>query len=613
MVEKEKSLADILKEEETTVAGVLYSYLSSNSDNKLDKNIVGLQEVKENIKKALFKAKFSAGLGYVPILVLTGPAGSGKTEIINALVDSYYEAVSKAGGIYALSTNGTRCVYKENPYNVLRLKTLLRPEDFGINKKTISKRRPTICDLCAEAINTAVEGHKDLHKLLGVERFLPDISSNIELGDKRLQERLYQILSKANRGILILSADKSSIENIPEIYYQLLINLYDNMLSDKNGGNVPLDMLIIVHGNENFINNTTDYIDSDETGKQDPSRPLKERMLQVQVRRVLSYSEEEKLYKMINLPFRNMAKNSLKYLSTFSILSRIMWQEDYSDINYMHYVLDALDIYDSGRLGSMDFSTIPKGLSDYLAKASKDKRRVKDTVLSFMIDGDSYISGWSEGMSFRNITSLLKDSEKSDLKYTDIFSFINSNKKVFDDDDRFQSTKEYIIKMVLSDINADMDSALFSFFAQKNSVDYQTIISAFEKRLDHMLVEEKELKLSSEESNAITKLAEYVNLDSLEQYAQSYKDDKAISSEKFSIKLDPMLRYTYFRFDDEFEAFVKKDAEILKTLADKRSELYSYVSDFLKKNYGYWDDLTEEAVNIYREGPERYPEIVTDG
>ncbi len=599
---KEKSLTDMLNEEETTVSGILYSYLSSNEDNRLDNNILGLQEVRENVKKALFKAKFAASLGYIPILVLTGPSGSGKTEIINSLIDSYYDAVLKTGGIYTLSVNGTRCQYKENPHNILRSKIPLKLESLGISETRDCgvKTRPTMCDACRSALEVAVSTDKNTDGMLGVKQFFPDISNNIELGDKKLQDRLYSILSKSNRGILILSADKSNIENISEASYQLLINLYDNMLSDRNGGNIPLDMLIILHGNEEFM----ERLKSDD---RDFSRPLKERMIPVQVRRILSYSEEEKLYKRVNLPFMKMARNSLRYLSTFSILSRITDTElDYNHES-VRYVLDSLDIYDSGKLDSLDFSKIPRSLETYLTDMNYS-RQVKDTILSLIMEGDTYVSGWSKGMSFRRITSLLKDSEKSDLRYTDIFSFINNNESAFDGaDDAFATAKDYIRKMVVSDVNTDVDSAVMSFLAEKNGIDYGTAVSVLEKTLNQALDDNVGIKTTPEEDHALIKLKEYMDVEVLNEYLPYYKDDRAIPSEEFNVKLDPLLRYSYFK--NPMGEFVIRDEGIFDGLGDKKSDLYQYVSGFLGKKYGYWDSLTEEAINIYREGPAYYPEI----
>ena len=100
-------------------------------------------------------------------------------------------------------------------------------------------------------------------------------------------DNFYKIANNANRGILLITADRTDIlSGVSKRTYQFLSNLYDNNLTDLEGNRLPLDMLGVIHGNEQFFSAGNDEKDTF-------SEPLRERLIRVDIRRNLSFSEED--------------------------------------------------------------------------------------------------------------------------------------------------------------------------------------------------------------------------------------------------------------------------------------------------------------------------------
>lgn len=563
--------------------------------------IYGVSDVKENLMSALERASFISRQGYIPIILLIGPTGSGKTELINSIIRTYKQYTME-NPIYTLDINDKKCPYNENPYNLYRSVLpqeikLSHMEDI-LSKYLMTKKRPEICSQCENNL----ESITDKSKLILIKRIYPQ-SSIAELGEGILSPAFINVIKNSNRSILTISADKSRFEEINPKIFQLMNNVYDNNFSDVEGNRIPLDSMIIIHSNEGFM----DFSDDDENN----STPLLERIIRVDVRRNLSYSEEMKIIDEYDLPIKQAVPNFNEYISKINILSRL--SEDVVndlDENSLDNILELLDSYDSYRLD--DFARkMTKSTTKFIYslfnesdKEKPEKKYLEHVAKTLITDESGYKSGWSNGISSRAISGIIdfnynSKNIKENLLFSDIVAYLDKNKGKFTQD-LYGEVNEYIGIKVLNDVKSDIDYAVLSFYFGEHFKDYTDRITSYFNYLINSNVAHE----FKDAEGYLTEAARYFDLDILKNNSEKFKEEK--------IPLQTVNYFADFKTIFDFlvhqnNNFIKKESKFKSFMGqsgkdiDTTSELYPYIKNFLKSNLGYFDRATDEAFKIYKE------------
>jgi hypothetical protein len=590
--EKEKSTVERIKE-------------SVKSEESLS-DIHGITDVKENLMSALDKASFISRQGYTPLLLLIGPSGSGKTEIINSLVRGYKKySISK--DIFTLCIEGKKCKYNENPYNlyrsVLPLKELNNGSDNAMNNK-----RPELCYQCESNLEKIIKNGEIEQSKIELEKVFPK-SSTVEFGDSFLLPSFINVIMNSNRSILTISADKSKIEEINPKVFQLLNNIYDNNFSDNSGNKVPLDSLIIMHSNESFMELNED--------RKRESRPLLERIIRVDVRRNLSYSEEIKVAKESNIPIEKAVPNFLEYISKLNVLSRLTFEDLHGKENeFIDNTLELLDFYDSNRLKELERKTTESmsnflgdllpGYTPYTSEIDSEKSKyLKDAARLFIFDSknqSAYKSGWTAGISPRAISSILDLNSSSDkltkyLSFSDVVDYFNKNEEKISEQIR-QPIKEYIDSVVTNDVKFEISSALLSFYFGEHFNDYTETIT----RYVNSIISINQGKDFRDTNEYLSEASRYFDLDVLKNQIDSFKSKVVpLNIVNYQTKFDELLHFLVSSKGEFIKTEKKYDNFIGGNEVDKSSELYSYIKNFLKEKRGYFDESIEDAFRIYKE------------
>ena len=499
----------------------------------ITKSIRGIREVKEELLKALFKASYLSSRGYIPIVLLMGPSGSGKSDIIESIrkTVNMVEGIGAdmiAKPIYTLSIEGKECPYREDPYNMLRTAF---PFEYNLKipaSENVRKNGPETCSTCFDRLHKLVvddtgrvDKESDLFRIV-----TPTFSKNatIKLNTENLAEKFVRIAKNANRGILIITADKSELDQIPKETYQFLINLYDNDVSDEKGNRIPLDMLVIIHGNEGFL--------EEAKKKMNESRPLLERIITVKVRRNLSKSEEEKIYKQFNLPLGKTFPGAMGYLSLFNSLSRVGHDVRTTYKQKLDDVIELLDMYDSDKLNLSGVPNISDSLRRFIIGSNL---KPEDTVKSLIMSHDGgYISGWSDGVSPRKVIDLLKSKDSEEFSYSDFSRFMKENNANIND------VVLYVSSQIIADIRSKIDFSILSFLMKNET---EPGFEYYKKRAEEFLaVDLHPDKLRDKEyldklNNDIDKLKRYIDIDKLKTISVKYAEKTASLSAPSSIDL----------------------------------------------------------------------------
>ncbi len=600
------------KEEETTAERINKSI---QTDKTQFEGVYGIKDVKENLMNALEQASFISRQGYIPIILLMGPSGSGKTELINSITRSYKKYARK-NEIFTLKINGNKCVYNENPYNIYRS---IIPQELKIDSKILTNRkRPEICYSCEKNLEELVKMNEDtyesnkgvnLEKDITLERIFPQ-SSVIEFGDNFLSPVFIDVIKNSNRSILTISADKSRLETINPKVFQLLNNVYDNNFSDVSGNRVPLDSVIMIHSNETFMELSSD----DEKTE---ARPLLERIIRVDVRRNLSYSEEEKISQDLNLPFRNMVPHALEYISKFNVLSRISsFKISSAKTDDIDNILDILDHYDSSKLELLQrnmtrsmstyLSTLVPDFNSYLSSGENDNKFLEDAAKAIIFDNDkAYRSGWTTGISSRALSSMLNfnytsNTPKYNFSFSDITNYILKNEDELDNGSR-ETIRNYIDALITRDVNFDVEYALLSFYFGEHFKDYTEAISNY----INSLINKSNNQDFKDLSGYLSEAARYFDVEKIKNEITAFSIKKVpLRIVNFRSTFDDILSFLVGAGDD----FVKKESKYDSFIGEsgkevnKNSDLYLYLSDFLKNKFGYFDEAVDEAFKIYKRG-----------
>ncbi len=603
------------KSEQTTVDRILKSLLSRE---KKFENIHGIRDVKEELMNALERAAFISRQGYTPIILLRGPSGSGKTEIIDYIVRTYKE-YSKTNDIFTLKINDITCPYKENPYNLYRsILPISLSNDF--RDKITNRKRPQLCSVCEDNINKS----KDEDSIV-LEKVFPQ-SSTIELDNNLLSYRFMNIVKNSNRSILTISADRSKIENIDSEVFQLINNMYDNNLSDDKGNRIPLDMLVIIHSNESF----TDY--DEDIGNE--LTPLLDRIILVNVRRNLSYSEEEKITKDFNLPISKMIPNALRYISKFNVLSRIHFdkQVDSTDFDKLDNILELLDYYDSYRLKELEMK-MTQSMSNFIGKLLPNySQYISDTgqiESKYLIDAarklifsdrsdemdkgiiDEYKSGWTDGVSPRAISDIInfnytRNRRKDYILFSDIARYINYNIDKLSDESA-AGISNYIDHIIVNDIKFDIDYAILSYYYGDHFKEYTDAIMDY----FNFLLSGKPENEYKDTRGLLNEASRYLYTEWLKNEINPFKFKKMpLEMVNFKPTFDDLFSYMistnkdFIKRENQFKSFIGENGQDF----DKTTNLYGYIHDFLINKRGYFEEAVDEAIRIYKEGTIFYDE-----
>lgn len=601
-------LAEIINTEEKTVSQIIHDGVSKRG---LDEVVFGMREVKDNLEAALFKASFLSEHNYVPIILLRGPSAGGKSELIKGLKRVFYNSVREKKSsekLYTLVIDGQACPYKENAFNLFRSEL---PFDLPIAKRCsiASKSGQEICPDCLKNLaevaschdlkeyfessksrtDSSIEKDDLSEKRIMLEEVVPQLS-NIDLADPKFEERFYSVVKNANRGILLISADKSRLSDLELNNYQFLINLYDNNTFDKDGKKIPLDLLVIIHSNENFLDDER-ILGDDEA---DESRPLKERIIEVKVRRNLSYSQEERIYVSSKLPINRQVPDALKYLSKMNVISRLSSSiiDDKAPLA-LDTLLEVLDMYDSGTLTKIN--TFSKSTEKFLQSTLPNEIELNEKIKKLIFENGAYISGWSQGLSPRLIKDLLNGDSthgKKDLNFFDIIEFYDNNMESIPTSSREQ-IREYISGLISSDIRTNLEYGILSLMLKYEDVPFKEYITNLEK---YLVSEEPEKLLPT-----LGKLQDLVDIPALKEMTKQYIDYKEPENKKPVVDLKQLLKFAY-RYEDREFHFLKGEDVSREQLKDNKSKLYVSLKELSIKEYGYWDKSFEQALSIYLDG-----------
>jgi GTPase SAR1 family protein len=577
--------------------------------------IYGIRDVKENLMDALERASLISRQGYTPIILLLGPSGSGKTELINSILKAY-KYYARSNDIFTLKINGSTCPYNENPFNLYRSilpKGVELPHDETVvSQSLMNKKRPEICRQCEHNLEKALKDGKNVSSGEMLERIYPQ-SSIVEFGDNILSPVFINVIKNSNRSILTISADKSRFEKINPQVFQLMNNVYDNNLSDTFGNRIPLDSLIIIHSNEGFM-----ALPDDEKKE---SMPLLERIIRVDVRRNLSYSEEMKVIDEYNLPIKQMVPHFNEYIAKINVLSRLSTEIfNEADQDGLEYIISLLDSYDSSRLEEFE-TMMTRNTSDFLSKLlpdynaynsekdKEDKRYLVDAAKILIMGDFGYKSGWSDGISARAISSIIDFNYKSknlkgSLLFSDISAYLKKNEDRLDEY-IYGEIESYIDREISKNVESDIDYAVLSFYFKDHFKDYTSAITAY----FNSLINPNRSQEFKDTNGYLSDASRYFDVEMLKNEVTDFKK-KMVPLGLVNYSADFRSIFDFLVHNDKnlikkegkFNAFLGESGKNI----DKTSELYPYIKNFLSSNLGYFDDAVEEALKIYKEGSLMY-------
>ncbi|MCW1297499.1 MAG: hypothetical protein QW061_02425, partial [Candidatus Rehaiarchaeum fermentans] len=292
-----------------------------------EEGLRGILDVKENIINSIEDASIIAQNNRIPIITFFGPTGSGKNKIVEAISNIYLKGVAERKiSVYSFEINGKLAPYKERPYNLFStylkdLDSLLRNNSDELTYNIYSKHKKSITNQVSNEtlsmLENALYENPSLDKIK-IEEITPRIVFT-DINELKDTHVLYKSIKEANRGILVINADKYDFSSINANVFYTLSDIYDNNLF-FDGSKVPLDLLVLL---------TTNQSDFKQFSLN--NRPMLERMILVGVRRNLSWEEESKIISEIfainkyenNNGINNETVNRfLEYLSKFLIGSR---------------------------------------------------------------------------------------------------------------------------------------------------------------------------------------------------------------------------------------------------------------------------------------------------
>ncbi|MCW1292750.1 MAG: hypothetical protein OH340_02740 [Candidatus Parvarchaeota archaeon] len=517
-----------------------------------EEGLRGILDVKENIINSIEDASIIAQNNRIPIITFFGPTGSGKNKIVEAISNIYLKGVAERKiSVYSFEINGKLAPYKERPYNLFStylkdLDSLLRNNSDELTYNIYSKHKKSITNQVSNEtlsmLENALYENPSLDKIK-IEEITPRIVFT-DINELKDTHVLYKSIKEANRGILVINADKYDFSSINANVFYTLSDIYDNNLF-FDGSKVPLDLLVLL---------TTNQSDFKQFSLN--NRPMLERMILVGVRRNLSWEEESKIISEIfainkyeNNDINHETVNRfLEYLSKFLIGSRFellksekekaksskLGEATYLFALYESY-FDMLNAYDKGE----DLSNIVTKFmaEEILEEGNKLSNFLRERI--YTLKGQPYISYkfGSYGISSRRGLVGFKVRNNS-INYFDMIKFFVNFEEVINkegSDSHASNLKEildYIITSIESDIRKDVEMELLRLKAEKYIGKNYSLDD-----LTNYLLGKEEGKVKDYES--------FIDLGLLSQGAFLYFSVKLPSSSIKRISLEDALKFSY--------------------------------------------------------------------
>ncbi len=537
--------------------------------------IEGLFEVMDRFAKGVYIVSKSSERGLLPLILLIGPTGSGKTEIGKLLDKGLTEDMEKNPRFTFYFVDGEKeiyCPFNEDPLNLITTSHSLIPEE--LRERYSKYGGSNLCPACSKiykrlARKTAkkLEGNEIINILddmVRVIRLEPQIAS-VELVHKDFSDIFEEVLKKANRGILNIEVDDKAISTTPDTNYQLLLRLRDLKVSLRDGSIFSPDIVVLMYANT-------------EMNEINKAAPLKDAIYPVFIRRNLSYTAEENILKKGELPFRHISPEALAVLAKFAVASRI----DAGSASDLKKYLDAYEKYEySKRLSEEEIELINKRIPE--TSESRD--------------------GWKKGISSRTLLFDLFNMAKPDecLTLEHIEKYLEKKKE------DSKAAAEVPIETLRSTALRDVILAY-----TVNSLGFDSTVNDAEKLFSYYIGLFKSKKFEAKSKIQVVGVGEVSIQEEMERVARKlniYKDGKLLDNaiDKYFVenKEPPTfsqllaLRPDIIAIDDEMLNFIPwRELKQSGELNPKDAERLSKITAILKKELGYCDACAESVVRM---------------
>ncbi len=539
--------------------------------------IEGLFEVLDRFAKGVYIVSKSYERGLLPLILLIGPTGSGKTEIgkiLDAGLTEYLEKNPRFTFYFIDGEKEIYCPFNEDPLNLITTSHSLIPEE--LRERYSKYGGSNLCPACSKVykrlIRKAAKKHENeviyiLDDIVRVIRLEPQIAS-VELVHKDFPDIFEEVLKKANRGILNIEIDDKAINTTPDTNYQLLLRLRDLKISLKDGSIFSPDIVVLMYANT----------DMNEINK---AAPLKDAIYPVFMRRNLSYIAEESILKKGELPFRHISPAALAVLAKFAVGSRI----DASSTADLKKYLDIYEKYESSkRLSEEELEQIRKRIPE--TSESKD--------------------GWKKGISSRTLLFDLFNMAKPDecLTLEHIEWYLERKKENPDLRPAAEVPLETLRSTALRDV-------ILAYTV--NSLGFDSTVNDTEKLFSYYIRLFKSKKFETKSKIQVVGVGEVSIQEEMDRVAKKlniYKDggkvlDSAIDKYFIESKEPPTfsqllaLRPDIIAIDEEMLGFIPwRELKQSGELNPKDADRLGKITGILKKELGYCDACAESVVRM---------------
>ena len=557
--------------------------------------IEGIFEALDRLVKGVYIVSKSYDRGLLPLILLIGPTGSGKTEIGKMLDRGLTKDLENNPRFTFYFIDGEKeiyCPFNEDPLNLITTSHSLIPEE--LRERYSKYGGSNLCPVCSKVYKRLIrkaarsleeklqdkEGKKStdvfgdesrmlqiLDGIIRVIRLEPQIAS-VELVHKDFPDIFEEVLKKANRGILNIEIDDKAINTTPDTNYQLLLRLRDLKIPLKDGSIFSPDIVVLMYAN-------TEMSDINRAA------PLKDAIYPVFVRRNLSYTAEERILRKGELPFRHISPAALAILAKFAAGSRI----DASSAADLKKYLDAYEKYEySKRLSEEESELI--------------RKRIPETLESR--------DGWKKGLSSRTLLFDLFNMAKPDecLTLEHIEGYLEKKKE----DSNLKTAAEVPLETLR---NTALRDVILAYTV--NSLGFDSTVEDTEKLFSYYLKLFKSRKFETRSKIQVVGVGEVSIQEEMDRIAKKlniYKDggkmlDGAIDKYFIENKEPPTfsqllsLRPDIIAIDEEMLDFIPwKELKQSGELNPKDAERLGKITRILKKELGYCDTCAESVVRM---------------
>lgn len=351
--------------------------------------ISGLRDSLEQLVRGVHTASIFSKENRIPLILLAGPTGSGKSEIQKCLEDGLnndWEKNMRYTFVFKDDGKEIPCPHDEDPIHLLTSSIV----PYEVRKKYEKYGSGDLCPSCQSTyeklLRKKYEEAKNNQKKKGYDNFtdlLDEIvtvvpfrpkTTAIPLSHQDFPKIFENAVKRCNRGILHIDVDDKAVSKVPAINYQLLLKLRDKMVPLEDGSVLFPDLIVFLYADGKVL--------EDIKGN---SNPLEDSIYPVLIRRNLSYTEEEKIYKRQSLPFDHFSPHSLKVLAKYAVGTRMTRLYTDSDTVFKKR-LEMYDRYETGK------------------PLTKEEL---ETVKERLMKGDFPQDGWDSGVSSRKMLSRL--------------------------------------------------------------------------------------------------------------------------------------------------------------------------------------------------------------